>query len=194
MKNKKEQRLFYKNIRENIDAEAKEILDKSIFDKLIIDKKYVDCEELLIYVSNGIEVDTRKIIEKAIKDGKRVFVPKVTTEKRVMKFFEIRDFEDLTISKFGVYEPITKETWINKNKSLCVVPAFVYDRNGYRIGYGGGYYDYFLGNNEVDTIGIIYDEFIIDEVFVDIYDQKVDKIVTDKRVINLMEAVWLKYR
>ncbi len=99
-----------------------------------------------------------------------------------MKFYRVNSLEELTLNKMGIHEPEAVDEWVG-GKSLCIVPAIAFDCNGYRIGYGGGYYDYFLSLNQVDTIGIIYDDFVIDRVEIDCYDKCVSKILTDKREI-----------
>ncbi len=180
MENKKEQRMYYKEKRKRLSRLKKDELDKKIFINVINSREYRECENILIYVSIGFEVDTRMIIENALANGKKVFIPRVTNEKRVMKFYEINNFDELEMSKFGVYEPKISVEWLNENNSICIVPAFVFDQNGFRIGYGGGYYDYFLSRYNVKTIGIIYNEFIIDNVIINQFDMKVDRIITEK--------------
>ncbi len=182
---KKQQREKYLELRKSFDEKKKEIADKLLFENLISSKEYIECEAILTFITMGFEVDTIQLINHALKNGKTVYAPFVTKEKRVMKFYKMDSFDDLTTNKFGILEPKEIGEWENTEKSLCIVPALAYDNRGYRIGYGGGFYDYFLGRNKIDTIGIVYDDFIIEDVATDQYDQKVKKIVTDKRVIEL---------
>ncbi|MBR3731677.1 MAG: hypothetical protein IKN25_03425 [Spirochaetales bacterium] len=55
----------------------------------------------------------------------------------------------------------------------------IFDRRGYRIGYGGGYYDTFLSKCRGTSVGVVFSEFVIDEIVPDEYDRAVDKVVTD---------------
>ena len=73
---------------------------------------------------------------------------------------------------------------------MVIVPGLIFGKNMYRIGYGGGYYDKFLSNKEISAykLGICYDFQVIDEIQNDIYDIPVDKIITDKRII---ERIWI---
>ncbi len=183
MDNKKSQREIYINRRKSIDINIKKDLDTQIFEKVITTKEYIDSKQILTYISVGFEVDTIKLINHALANNKEVFAPIVTSEKRVMEFHKITSLDDLVLSKFKVLEPKKSVTWQNFNDTLCIVPGLVFDSNGFRIGYGGGYYDYFLGNNNVKTLGVIYDDFIIDKVITDEFDKNVDKIVTNSRII-----------
>ncbi len=181
---KKSQREYYMEKRKNMDIALKEQYDLSIFEKVINSEEYKNCTQILTYFSVNFEVDTKKIIDHAFANGKEIYLPFVTKEKRVMKFYRLSSYMELTLSKFGVYGPKPIVDWVDNGKSLCIVPAIVFDDEGYRIGYGGGYYDYFLSNNDIKTIGIMYDDFIVDKVVIDQFDQKVEKIITDKRIIK----------
>ncbi len=183
MEDKKSQRKYYLEKRKSVDIDVKATMDKVIFEKIINSKEYVESDKILTYISVGFEVDTRKLIEHALKCGKEVYAPAVTKEKMVMKFYRLTNLDDLVLTKFGVYEPKPEGEWVNDKNTLCIVPAIVFDKSKYRIGYGGGYYDYFLSNNDVKTLGIMYDDFIVEKVITDSYDQSVEKIVTDKRII-----------
>ncbi len=181
---KKLQREKQLELRKKYNYLVKDELDNSIFEKIVSSKEYKECDSILTYVSMGFEVDTIKLINHSLKIGKAVYAPFVTKEKYVMKFYRVNTIDELVKNKMGILEPKEVDEWVKSKNTLCIVPALTYDEKGYRIGYGGGYYDYFLCNNKVTTIGIIYDEFVIDKIYIDKYDQKVEKIITDKRVIN----------
>ncbi len=181
---KKIQREKYRELRNVLEKVERDKCDRIIFEKVISTSEYADCENLLTYISMGFEVDTLELIEYSLKIGKNVYAPLVTKEKRVMKFFRVNSLEELTLNNMGILEPNSVDEWVG-GKSLCICPAIAYDKMGYRIGYGGGYYDNFLGLNHIDTIGIIYDDFIIEKVEIDCYDQSVQKILSDKREIVL---------
>jgi 5-formyltetrahydrofolate cyclo-ligase len=77
---------------------------------------------------------------------------------------------------------------VGKTKgSVCIVPAFMFDRRGYRLGYGKGYYDRYLSKYEGSTIGICYGENLQNELFHGKYDRCVDLIVTDKEILTTKE-------
>ena len=71
--------------------------------------------------------------------------------------------------------------------SICIVPAFMFDKSGYRLGYGKGYYDRYLSKYKGSTIGICYSQNIKDELFHGKFDRTVDMIVTEKQIITIKE-------
>lgn len=120
-------------------------------------------ENLLIYVSYGTEVSTTALIDAALSQGKRVYCPKV--EKNSMEFYRIRSRRELLSGFRGILEPAGKSEryreavrtnaaedadrtaagiLTGKGRTLLVAPGTAFDRNGHRIGYGGGYYDRYL--------------------------------------------------
>ena len=79
----------------------------------------------------------------------------------------------------------TKHRMVGETKNtVCIVPAFMFDKFGYRLGYGKGYYDRYLSRYKGSTIGICYGENIKEELFHSKYDRTVDMIVTEKDIIN----------
>ncbi len=181
------QREKYMKLRKGLSILEKEKLDSSIYDRLINTMEYRQSKNILTYVSMGFEVDTLKLINHTLELGKNLYVPLVTKEKRVMKFYKISSLEELVANKWGILEPKAENEWVSgQTATICIVPALAYDLYGYRIGYGGGYYDNFLSKENVETIGIAYDDFIIDKVEIDCYDQSVKKILTEHREINII--------
>lgn len=140
----------YLLIRENLSE--KEVEDKShiIIDKALNLKEYIESKELFIYVSINNEVDTKKLINIAIKDGKSIAVPKIYNHGK-MEFYYIKSLNELRKGTFNTFEPtnLTLQATPTK-KSLFIIPGVAFDINNNRIGYGGGYYDRYLekyGNN-----------------------------------------------
>ena len=88
---------------------------------------------------------------------------------------------------FGVLEPVADEKKLltETENTICIVPAFMFDKNGFRLGYGKGYYDRYLSRYKGSTIGICYDENITDELFHGRYDRAVDFVLTEKQIITV---------
>ncbi len=178
-----------KKIRQNLTQQKKKFLDNKIHQSLYKLWQYNNCDLVLTYVSKEIEVDTFKIIEKALKQGKKVAVPICIVDGCLMDFYYINSIEnDLESGAFGVLEPIvskcTKVT--DFSNALCVVPGFSFDAQGYRLGYGKGYYDRFLNKFEGTTVGICYSQCVKWELPHGYFDKPVDFLVTDRffRKIN----------
>ena len=180
----------YKQIRKEMPADMKKVRDEKILYKLTSLPVYKNCETVLTYVSTPIEVDTRMLIEKALSDGKKVAVPKCIKGTRDMEFYLINSFDDLEEGSFSVLEPVPEKCVPLKkiNKAICIVPALAYDRYGYRLGYGKGYYDRFLSaHKNVFKIGFGYCCCTETKLNHGRYDIPVDFLVTEKYVKNVGE-------
>ncbi|MBR5569491.1 MAG: 5-formyltetrahydrofolate cyclo-ligase [Oscillospiraceae bacterium] len=103
---------------------------------------YQQAETIYFYLPYNQEVRTLPMIEKAFADGKRVAVPKVYGDE--MRFIYIEDLSGIAKGSFGIPEPVADEPVANDPKALILMPGLAFDREGHRIGYGGGYYDKYL--------------------------------------------------
>lgn len=131
-----------------MDPATKQAVDSLLHTRLEAFEVYAQASLVLAYVSYNNEVDTRAVIDSALKGGKRVAVPRVDAKSHSMAFFEIESTEDLVEGYRGILEPrpalacaLQTEDFVG---SVCLVPGLVFDAEGHRIGYGGGYYDRFL--------------------------------------------------
>ena len=120
--------------------------DEKICARVLALREYAACSTLLTYVSLPIEVDTLCLISRAFADGKKVAAPRCVEGTHEMEFYEISSMDDLARQTFGVLEPVRERCRLltDFSGSVCLVPALAYDRAGYRLGYGAGYYDRFL--------------------------------------------------
>lgn len=118
---------------------------------------YRNAPLILAYVTYRDEMDTTPLIKKAWKDGKRVAVPVCDRGKLV--FYEIETLEGMRAGSRGVLEPDpAKCTPISDDDledSICLVPGLVFDAEGYRIGYGAGYYDNYLASYPGLKVGLV---------------------------------------
>jgi 5-formyltetrahydrofolate cyclo-ligase len=171
-------------------------------EKILSVPEYFECRSLFVYVSYQEELSTVGLIEAAFLDGKRVAVPKVISDHR-MEFFEISDRKELKSGYMGILEPEgLAEPVFPDEKSLLVLPGMLFDRTGKRMGYGGGFYDEYLGRCKKSgkkpvTAGYAY-EFqlferrnVSEEAFADgrfpaeEHDQRVDMVITPEEVIYM---------
>lgn len=142
------------------------------------------------YLSFGTEVDTRGLIVRAWDDGKQVAVPYCVSGTRTMRWYYLRSFNGLIRSSFGVEEPdpqTFEEAFFQEMPScevLAVVPGLAFDRNGYRLGYGAGYYDVFLSGFEGSSLGLCRRGFLLDDLgqfgAIDAHDVPVHRVVCDE--------------
>ncbi len=137
-------------------------------------------------VSRSPEVDTWQLIREGWKQGKKIVVPKCIPSTKEMSFRNISDFTELEDSFFGLFEPIESRTdEVPKNEiDLLVVPGLIYNRKGYRIGFGGGYYDRFLEGFSGQTVSLAFSRQLTEELPIEEHDIPVDKVITEKEVIE----------
>lgn len=184
---KKNLRTRYKNERLKLSPTEKQNLDEGVFNRFLKLNQYASSTTILAYVSTNIEVDTRKIIERALEDGKRVAVPYCVPDTRLLEFYLIDSLDDLTPGTFGVLEPTPdpEKRLIDWEKSLCVVPGLCFDFNGYRLGFGKGYYDRFLSEYTGIRVGICYSSGVRGHLHHGRYDRTVDVLVTEKNIKSI---------
>lgn len=182
MNDKNEIRKLIKEKREALSIEDKIVYDDVIFNKIILLEQYKKSKIIFIYVSFDKEVDTFRIINHALENNKTVCVPKVISKSEGMKAVKIKSVNELAVGKYGILEPKECNSIINADKiDLIISPGVAFDSLGYRVGYGGGFYDRFF-NNVKDTVSVIaisYDFQFIDKVPREDFDKPVDFVVTN---------------
>ncbi|MBQ7835398.1 MAG: 5-formyltetrahydrofolate cyclo-ligase [Ruminiclostridium sp.] len=177
--NKKELRKELLSRRRNMDKAYKQSCDNLIYHKLIGCAEIIAADTVLTYISTEIEVDTVKFIETMLKKGKTVAVPRC--EGKNMRFIRINGFDSLKKGAFGILEPVGNDEVTDFKSSVCITPALSFNRDGYRLGYGGGYYDRFSADYSGIMIGICYEDFV-DEIPVEEFDRPVSILITDKEM------------
>lgn len=150
--------------------------------------KWKDAKTIGVTVSRGKEIPTRPIIEQAWKEGKRVTVPKCHPKEKQLDFRHLTAFDELESVYYGLLEPIVDKTEnINKgNIDLIIVPGVVFDPTGFRIGFGGGYYDRFLKNYHGATIALLLSEQLVEELPVEPHDIPVQTLITEYSIFECL--------
>ncbi len=181
---KRELRLKYRNIRETMEGEEQRSKDAAILKKLLALREYSREDILFTYVSKEIEVDTLALISSALQNKKRVAVPRCVPGTYEMEFYGIRSMEDLAPGMFGVLEPIPGkcEQITDFTRGFCVVPGLCFDSQGFRLGYGKGYYDRFLSEFGGFTVGVCYADCVQWKLPHGYFDRPVDILVTEKYI------------
>ena len=189
---KKEFRKKVINDRKLLSAETVENNSNEIFNNLFKIPEIKKSNTIMAYLDFNNEAKTDKIINTLIKNNKKVLVPISILETRDLLLSEIRDIDnEVRIATFGIREP--KEEFLRpvdrKEVDIVIVPAVAYDIDGYRLGYGGGFYDRFLETLRPDviTIGIAFEMQIFNEVPKEVHDARLDYIVTEKGILHLKE-------
>lgn len=172
----------FKKYRLEMSKQEKASKDFEILNRVVSLPEYKNAKMLLTYVSTDIEVDTKSLIEGALIDGKTVLVPKCVDGKIDMKFYKISSISDLKPGAFGVLEPENCEQVSDFSDAVCILPGLGFDLQGYRLGYGKGYYDRFLANFKGKNIGVCYNICLKALIPHGKYDKMVDVLVTEKFV------------
>lgn len=181
MKDKAKLRQIYKTKRRQMKNKTQK--DALIFSKLINCPLYKNCNTVFTYVSSEIEVDTLTFIRYALKDGKTVAAPICNTEDCTMQFYIIKSLNDLEEGAYSIREPkaYCEKAFCDEN-TLCVVPGLSFDKKGYRLGFGKGYYDRFLSAFLGKTLGLCYNECICEELIHNKYDKTVSAVIAENEI------------
>lgn len=177
---KSEIRRYYKSLRNRISDDDRKKWDKAIRDKLYSLDIFKNASSIFTYLSVKDEVDTKEIIKMAWKMEKKVYIPKITDDKKMIPVL-LDSFDSLSVDKYNIES--SKNSITTKNIDISLVPGLSFDKNKYRIGYGGGFYDNFIKEFKSFYVGLFYD---ISESFnlkIEENDQKLDMIITDKKII-----------
>ncbi len=104
-----------------------------------------------------------------------------------MLFYKINSVDDLETGAYGIptVNPESSNLIIPDSKTLCVVPALAFDKNGTRLGYGGGYYDRYLKKANVTTVGLSYQKCIAEVIPAEEHDIRITKIITENGILSI---------
>lgn len=188
-KQKNDIREKYKALRMAISPEKKAEMDERICESFLKLATYRYASVLLMYSPKSDEVNILPIAERALADGKKIAFPRCIPETHDMQYHYITSLDQLKKGTYGLLEPTPDLPVYDREStapSACIVPALVYDKRGFRLGYGKGYYDRYLGSYIGSKVGMIYSDYIIDALPRGRFDLSVDFIVTEKglRVVD----------
>lgn len=187
MKNK---RAHYIAVRDGLRKEDINQKSTQITQSILADNRVAKAQVVFVYVSFKSEVNTHHLIAELLDIGKRVVVPKVNREKKEMYSIEVKDFDELgPSSTYGTLEPSSFENAVLPHEiDVALVPGLAFDVSGYRIGYGGGYYDKFLPkmNLEAPKIGLCFDVQLVENTLPEQWDFPMDTVITEQRVIDVI--------
>ncbi|MGE8204514.1 5-formyltetrahydrofolate cyclo-ligase [Heyndrickxia sp. NPDC080065] len=187
-----EKKVYRENIKKVLSA-----LDRCTYEQnsYLIAKQLNHLQEfqvantIAVTLSRFPEVDTWQIIRKGWDLGKRIVIPKCFPKTKTMIFKEITSFTQLESVYFGLFEPIEEQT-VEVQKALLdliIVPGLAFTEKGYRLGFGGGYYDRFLQDYTGCTISLAFTQQIQEQLPIEEHDIPVKMIITENGVINCEE-------
>lgn len=179
----------YKKLRRDINGEDKKEFDRRICERFLSCVSYRYCDTVLMYSPIRDEINVDAIAEAAFRDGKKVAYPRCVPGTNKMNFYFVKSLDELQKGSYGIPEPPETNEKYNKKdagSAVCLVPAVVYDKSGYRLGYGKGYYDRYLGNFSGSVIGIIYKELITDSLPKGKFDVRANALITEEGVCSVV--------
>lgn len=167
---KSELRKAYLAHRDNIPEKGRSHRSIRACERIVNMDEFHSADIILSYYPIGSEADSRSIMEAALTQGKKVALPVCIPKTRTLEWHIVDDLDDMVEGYANIPEPPRDPSTevdpssFAKDEAIAIVPGVAFDRNGYRIGYGGGYYDRFLSRFEGPTIGFAFEEQIADDL------------------------------
>lgn len=157
---------------------------REIEERLFSLPEFKAARTVMFFASFRSEVDTGPMIRRALTFGKRVVLPKVTGAE--LALHEIADFDnDVAPGAWGIPEPDESRPVMLDELDMIIVPGAAFDEQGNRLGYGAGFYDKLLPVFRKTTVALAFELQIVPSVPAEIHDIPIQKIVTDRRVIEI---------
>lgn len=176
---KKEIRKKYIELRNSLSNEQVMSNSHIIAEKILSLYEFKNSESIFLYNAIKNEIICDEIWQEAKKENKKTAFPKVIGDE--IRFFYAYKPDDFQKGCFGVLEPREGLEEVSDYKGLILVPGTVFDLNGYRMGYGKGFYDRFLAKNDaLYTIGIAHSIQIVKKVPTQPHDICLNKVITEK--------------
>ena len=191
---KKQLRAEARALREGLDTAYRAQADEAIAARVAASDAFTEAPLVLAYCSVGSEVDTHALIQEALRRGKAVALPRVVPGTRTMAWHAIGSLADAAPGFAGIPEPADNAaTLIDAatvdEHALALVPGLIFDIYGFRLGYGGGFYDTFLATFPGRSLGLIREQQLIDDLekhgAKDPFDRPVDLIATEGKLLTI---------
>ena len=193
---KKQQRIIMKEKRKNLQREYCRWADEKICRNILTLKEFAEADTVFCFVSTEEEIDTRLIFKEAWKTGKRVVVPRCEG-KGHMEAYEIHSFSELAEGSYGILEPGKNCKMVSPDEiRFAVVPCLSCSSDGWRLGYGGGFYDRYFSraesmraaSKENDCAGkrmvkaaICREQLLEEDICREEHDIRMDIVVTERK-------------
>ena len=168
-----------------------EVLNSSrvIEDRLFACKELSVCRDVMFYLSFGNEVRTDEMIKRSLENHQRVYVPRLVKREKRLEVCEITDMDqEFELGSYDIREPSRLNTRVVPPTKIdaVITPGLAFDYSGRRVGFGGGYFDWFLKQLSEGALrlAVAYGFQVVDSVPQDPWDERVQKIFTENDTIN----------
>ena len=156
--------------------------DLLILSRLLSLKELEDAGKILLFYPVKGEPDIRPLFDRLLKGKKVLVFPRVSGPE--LELVSVSDINSLRKGAFGIPEPSSGEVVSPQELELAIVPGVAFDRRGYRLGFGKGYYDRVLRHISAPKVGVAYSFQVVEYIPQDEWDVPVDILITDKEVIR----------
>ncbi len=174
-------RAIYREKRNAISPADRRAFDEALCRALSLHPAFADADVILGFYPVSGEPDLSALYELAWAQGKTVAFPISHKESRTMCFCAVDSMADLAPGAYGIHEPVDELRAVHLTaRTLCLVPGLAFDREGYRLGYGGGYYDRFLSRFPGVSLAPTYSVLLTDTLPREETDLPVAHIVTER--------------
>lgn len=175
MMNKEDIRNEIKSKRRAFPKENRAKESENVCRAIISSDEFKNAEYVCLYMPSFGEVDILPILEPCRKNGKKVLVPVTDTKQGEVHLCYAN--EPFSKGAYGILEPVHKR-YEDKNKvDLFIVPGIAFDKNGVRLGFGGGYYDKLLVGISAIKFGVCYSFQMVEQLPCEVHDIKMDKVI-----------------
>ncbi|MEM3362572.1 MAG: 5-formyltetrahydrofolate cyclo-ligase [Candidatus Anstonellaceae archaeon] len=158
--------------------------EEKLISNLFLVEEFSNASVILSYMSKDGEVPTKNLNLKILNSKKILCLPKTDTKNKELIIKKILSYEELENGPFGVLEPKESCQTIVKI-DVAIIPGVVFSKDGYRLGYGFGYYDRFLQKNPCFKIGLCFSSQLIDKLPYEGHDVKMDCLVSESFVLRI---------
>ncbi|HQT80905.1 MAG: 5-formyltetrahydrofolate cyclo-ligase [Ferrovum sp. 37-45-19] len=169
--------------RDQLDPQERQINENLIFNRFVSEELYSRFNSFMVYASFGNEVNTWPLIDYLYQHTTNIIFPKVDAELKVLELYRVKDREHLVPGIWGILEPDESrcEAVLIDDIDCILVPGLAYDKEGYRIGYGGGYYDKLLANQQGHSykISIGFEFQRLERIPRESHDCPIDLLITE---------------
>ncbi|MEF9934637.1 MAG: 5-formyltetrahydrofolate cyclo-ligase [Clostridium sp.] len=181
---KKEVRKKLLEDRSSLTINEVESLSSLINSHILKWDKYINSKTFMTYYAFRNEVLTDDVINNGFEKGKMVVLPKSIKDGSVILPCIIKSLGDLVEGNYGILEPKPDNLAEKNQLDIVFVPGVGFDRNGFRIGYGAGYYDRFLKDYKGIKVGVCFEVQVTDNAYPDSHDIAMDYIITERGIIK----------
>ncbi|MDE6026411.1 MAG: 5-formyltetrahydrofolate cyclo-ligase [Lachnospiraceae bacterium] len=179
MENKKEIRKRMLQIRNGLEEAYIKQASHEICTRLKACPLFEDAKSICLYMPVNNEVDVTELFDDLTMEGKKIYLPKVKDGN--MEFYLFTGTDHLTKGAYNIPEPDSSICLTPEENTLVVMPGVAFSRDGYRLGYGGGYYDRYLSKYpQCKTVAVCYKEQIVDKLVTEEHDVKPDFIISSQ--------------